>query len=217
MARLIIFGTGDAAELALSGFHTDTAHDVVAFCVDGAYLHAPHFLGLPVVAAEDVARLFPPAAHAAFVAIGYTRQNRVRAAKCAAMRALGYNLVSYISSRALIAPDLIHGDNCFVQEACVIQPGVRLGQHVTMWSGGHIAHHTTLGDNVFLAPRVAIAGRAAIGDGCFIGINATIRDHVQVGRDCVISAGAVVLANVADASLVPANAGATIPLPPRPA
>jgi len=217
MARLIIFGMGDAAELAHSYFTTDSEHEVIAFCVDRAFLRQTIFKGLPVVAAEDLARLYPPADHVAFVAIGYKRQNRARAGKCAAMRALGYQLVSYISSRAVVAADLFHGDNCFVLEANVIQAGVRLGHHVMMWSGGHIAHHSTIGNNVFLAPRVAIAGRVTIGDGCFIGINATIRDQIQIGRDCVISAGAVVLANVPDASLVSAYAADATPLTPRPA
>ncbi len=215
MAKLVIFGIGDAAELAHFYFATDSGHEVAAFCVDAAYVRETTFLGLPVVAAEDAARLFPPTEYEAFVAIGYTRLNRLRAQKCAAMQAAGYKLVSYVSSRAIVFPDWVHGRNCFVQEACVIQPCVRFGDHVTMWSGGHVAHHTSIGDNVFLAPRVAIAGRVEIGAGCFIGINATIRDSVKIGQECVVSAGAVVLADAPDRTLLGAHPAVPSALTPR--
>ena len=215
MAKLFIFGLGDAAELAHFYFSTDSEHSVVGFCVDAAYLKEVKFCGLPVVAAEDVARHFPPGAHDAFVAIGYTRLNRIRAEKCAALKAAGYRLRSYVSSRAIVFPDLVHGDNCFIQEGCILQPRVRLGDHVTMWSGGHVAHHSTIGDNVFLAPRVAIAGRVKIGAQCFIGIAATIRDSVRIGRECVVSAGAVVLSDAPDRTLLGAHPALPSGLSPR--
>ena len=61
-----------------------------------------------------------------------------------------------------------------------------------VWSGALIAHDSTIGDNCFLAPRVAIAGNVTLGPNCFVGVNATIRDGVTIAPDCVIGAGAVV-------------------------
>jgi sugar O-acyltransferase (sialic acid O-acetyltransferase NeuD family) len=201
MADLIIFGAGEAAELAHFYFTHDTDHRVAAFCVDAAYLCESNFCGLPVITTEEAIGRMPPASHDAFVAVGYTKLNRLRGAKCLAMKAAGYRLVSYISSRATTFPDLVHGDNSFIFEDCIIQPRVRIGNHVTMWSGSHIGHHSVIGDNVFLAPRVAIAGRVSVGEFCFLGINATIRDNVRIGRNCVISAGAVILSNTAEMTL----------------
>jgi sugar O-acyltransferase (sialic acid O-acetyltransferase NeuD family) len=201
MADLIIFGTGEAGELAHFYFTHDTDHHVAAFCVDAAYLREDNFCGLPVIAMPEVIPRMPPASYAAFVAVGYTKLNQVRADKCIAMKAAGYGLVSYVSSRATTFPNLAHGDNCFILEDCVIQPWVRIGNHVTMWSGSHVGHHSVIEDNVFLAPRVAIAGRVSVGEGSFLGINATVRDHVRIGRSCVISAGAVILSDTVDMTL----------------
>lgn len=212
MRGLIIFGLTDAAELAQFHFRANGTHAIAAFCADGAYLKESSFQGVPVVAVEEIAAAFPPGTHDAFVAIGYSRLNRVRAAKCAAMRAAGYQLASCISHQAIVAPDLVHGDNCFIMEGCVIQLGVRLGHNVTMWSGSTVAHHSTVGDHVFMAPRVAVAGRVAIGNYCFLGINATIRNGLGIGSDCVLSAGSVALHDLPDGTVLDAVSGRMHPI-----
>lgn len=200
-APVVIFGTGDAAEIAHYCF-VQAGRRVVGFCVDAAYLSAGMFRGLPVLAFEQVTATFPPASHDGFVAVGYRRLNRARAEKAAAMRDAGYRLASCFSPQAICCADLQHGDNCFVMEGAILQPGVQLGRNVIVWSGAHVAHHSTIGDDTFLAPRVALAGRVVVEERCFLGINATVRDHVRIGRDSVIGAGAVVLHDVPPGSLV---------------
>jgi sugar O-acyltransferase (sialic acid O-acetyltransferase NeuD family) len=209
-APVVIFGMGDAAELAHHCF-VQSGRQVAGFCVDAAYLTTTTFRGLSAVAFEEATQAFPPALHAGFVAIGYRRLNRVRAEKAAAMRDAGYRLASCVSPQAIHSADLWHGDNCFIMEGVILQPQVQLGRNVTVWSGAHVAHHSTIGDDCFLAPRVAIAGRVVIEERCFLGINATIRDHVRIGRDSVVGAGATVLQDLPPGSLVlpaPATHGA---------
>ena len=55
MKSLLIFGGGDAAELAHYYFENDSDYTPIAFVVDAAYLKEPSFCGLPVVAFEEVA------------------------------------------------------------------------------------------------------------------------------------------------------------------
>jgi hypothetical protein len=69
MRKLVIFGTGEIAQLAHYYFENDSDYDVVAFTVDEAYLTDREFCGLPVVAFENVADRYPPADHALFVAL----------------------------------------------------------------------------------------------------------------------------------------------------
>ena len=198
MADLVIFGTGDIGELAHYYFTHDSPHRVAGFTVDRDYLTAPTFCDLPVVAFEELASRFPAAEYDAFVAVSYSRLNQVRATKCAALKAAGYRLVSYVSSRATVFPDLHHGENCFILEDNTIQPRARIGNNVTLWSGNHIGHHSTIEDNVFVASHVVISGGVTIGDSCFLGVNVTIRDHVRIGRRCVIGAGALIVADAED-------------------
>ena len=210
---LIIFGAGELAELAHYYFRHDASRVIAAHTVDEAYVREPTFQGVPVIPFEEVVATLPPATHDLFVALGYTDMNRARAEKVAAVRAHGYTLASYVSSKTITWPDLRIGANCFIMEANVIQPFARLGDNVIVWSGNLISHHATLGDNCFIASHVVIGGGAHIGRNCFIGMNATIREHVTVGDRALIGAGAVILRDVAEGAAHVTEATAASPLP----
>jgi sugar O-acyltransferase (sialic acid O-acetyltransferase NeuD family) len=188
---VVIFGAGEIAELAHFYLTRDSPHRVSGFTVDGAYLREPHFCGLPVVAFEEVTTAFSPARHGAFVALSYAQGNRLRARKFREAKAKGYASVSYVSSRATYYGTEI-GENCFVFEDNTIQPFVRIGADVTLWSGHHIGHHSTIGDHCFVSSHVVISGGCVIEPYCFLGVNATLRDHVRVGEGSVIAMGALV-------------------------
>lgn len=193
--KLIIFGTGDIAQLAHYYFSHDSEYEVVAFTVDAGYLTEQEFCGLPVVAFEGVADRYPPAGHALFVALSYAKLNLIRKQKFEAAQALGYDLASYISSKATVLNEHAFGRNCFVLENNTIQPFSRIGDNVTLWSGNHIGHHSHIGSHTFVSSHVVVSGGVVIGEQCFIGVNATLRDHVTIGEKCVIGAGALILSD----------------------
>ena len=192
---LVIFGLGDIAQLAHYYFSTDSNYEVVAFTVDVAYITAPEFCGLPIAPFEQVATAYPPATHEIFVALSYSKLNQLRKEKYFAAKALGYPLASYISSSATVLNDGKIGDNCFIFEDNTIQPFVIIGNNVTLWSGNHIGHHSTIHDHCFIASHVVISGGVEIHESCFIGVNATLRDHITIGEKCVIGAGALLLSD----------------------
>ena len=194
MARLVIFGTGDVARLAHFYFRTDSPHDVAAFVVDAPFKNAETFEGLPLVSSDDAAKRFPPSDHAAFVALGYSRMNRARKEKYEQMRAAGYNLVSYVSSRCtyLTTPP---GDNCFILEDNTVQPFVTIGNDVTLWSGNHIGHDSVIEDHCFITSHVVVSGHVRVGAGSFLGVNATLRNDISIGSESLIVAGAVITKN----------------------
>jgi sugar O-acyltransferase (sialic acid O-acetyltransferase NeuD family) len=192
---LVIFGTGDIAQLAHYYFTNDSDYEVVAFTVDAAYLTEPTFCGLPVIAFDRIAEVHAPASHECFVALSYAKINAVRRDKCEAVKALGYRLASYISSHATILNDHRIGENCFILEDNTVQPFAQIGNNVTLWSGNHIGHHSVIRDHVFIASHVVVSGGVEIGEQCFIGVNVTLRDHISVGARCVVGAGALLLDN----------------------
>lgn len=192
MAKLVIFGVGQWAELAHFYFTHDSEHEVAGFTVDGDYLEAPEYKGLPVVAFEEVEARFPPAEYAMFVPLSFKRMNHVRAERFAAAKAKGYTLVSYVSSKATTWPGFACGENCFIFEDNTIQPFVTIGDDVVMWSGNHIGHHTTIGNHVMITSQVVISGCCTIEDFTFFGVNATIRDETVVANDTLVGMGAVI-------------------------
>lgn len=163
--------------------------------MDAAYIQDTTFCDLPVVAFENVPTLYPSDQYDFFVALSYSKLNAIRKEKYLAAKALGYRLVSYISSRASVLNQGAIGDNCFIFEDNTIQPFVKLGNNITLWSGNHIGHHSVIKDHTFIASHVVVSGGVEIGEQCFIGVNATLRDHIKIGDKCVLGAGTLLLAD----------------------
>jgi sugar O-acyltransferase (sialic acid O-acetyltransferase NeuD family) len=202
MREIVVFGTGEIAELAAFYFMHDSDHVVAAFCVDADYLREDTFLKRPVVPFDRLAQAFPPERYGFFAAMGYTRLNSVRSEKVSAARAMGYRVVSYLSSRAMVFPEFSLCENCFILEGSIVQPFATVGANVTLWSGSHIGHHSVVEDDVFIAPHVVVSGGVTIGRGTFVGVNVTIRDHVRIGEQCVLGAGALVLEDQPNFSVI---------------
>ncbi|AIU25976.1 transferase [Pandoraea pnomenusa] len=203
---LVIFGTGDIAQLAHYYFTSDSDREIAAFAVDAAYRTSDVFCGLPVVDFETIAHTHPPAQFDLFVALSYAKLNGLRKARYELAKAVGYRLASYVSSRATVLNDDRIGENCFVLEDNTIQPFVEIGDNVTLWSGNHIGHHSRIGSHSFLASHVVVSGGVVIGEQCFIGVNATLRDHIRIGDRCVIGAQALLLEDAAPEGVYIGNA-----------
>jgi sugar O-acyltransferase (sialic acid O-acetyltransferase NeuD family) len=189
--KLIIFGAGENADLAQFYFHLDTPHRVSAFVVDDAYAKEPTFKGLPLIPRSELTRAFPPSEYQAFIAVGYTRMNYFRLERYTQLKEMGYSMASYVSPRCSRFTEAI-GDNCFILEDNTIQPFVRIGNNVVLWSGNHVGHHSTIGDHCFITSHVVISGGVTVGAKCFLGVNATLRDHITLGESTMVGAGAVV-------------------------
>jgi sugar O-acyltransferase (sialic acid O-acetyltransferase NeuD family) len=193
MAKLVLFGMGDIGRLAHYYFVHDSEHEVIAFTVDSEYAKESTFLGLPVVEFEKVAQAYPPSAYKMFIALSYARMNQVRAAKYFRAKEMGYELVSYVSSRCTFLSDAPAGDNCFILEDNTIQPFVRIGNDVTLWSGNHIGHDSIIEDHSFLASQIVVSGRVRIGPYCFIGVNVTLRNAITIAPYTLLGAGAIIM------------------------
>jgi sugar O-acyltransferase (sialic acid O-acetyltransferase NeuD family) len=201
MSEVVIFGTGDFGRIAHLYLAADSEHDVVAFTVHGDYMDRDELNGLPVVPFEQLGERFSPESTCMLVAAGFSKVNQVRATIYDACKRLGYECISYVSSKAMVWPDLPIGDNCFIFEANVVQPGVTIGNDVILWSGNHVGHDATIGDHCFIASHAVISGNVTIGDHCFVGVNATFRDGVTVAPRCVIGAGALIMRDTEEGSV----------------
>ncbi|MEP6913755.1 MAG: acetyltransferase [bacterium] len=192
-SKLVIIGDGEIAQLAYEYFTYDSAHDVVAFSVEGQFLKRDTLFGLPVVAFEKLNPAYDPSDHKVFVAISYVKLNRLRTRLYKQVKDKGYSAASYVSSTAFVWRNVEIGENCFILENNILQYGVKIGNNVTMWGANHVGHHSVIRDNCFVTGHVLIAGRSEIGENCFLGANSCIGDYVSVAADCIIGAGAVVL------------------------
>ena len=198
MAKIIIFGSGDIAQIANYYFETDSTHEVVAYTVDKDYIDENTIEGKPVVPFEDVEKFYPTSEYKMFIAVSYAKMNKVREAKYNEAKAKGYELVSYVSSKCSYVSQYPHGDNCFIFEDNTIQPFVKIGNNVTLWSGNHIGHHSQIDDHNFVSSHVVISGHCRIKSNCFLGVNATLAHKITLEKETLLGAGAIISKNTVE-------------------
>ncbi len=198
MRDVVIFGSGQIAEVLHYYLTVEGMRNVAAFTVDAAYRKTDQVLGLPVIDFETVVERYPPDSYEMFVAMSFRRVNKDREAKVAAAQALGYTLASHVSPKAAVWRDFVAQPNTIIMEHNVIQPFVTVGRNVIMWSGNHIGHHTRIEDNCFIASQAVISGSVVVGEGSFVGVNATIRDNVTIGKRNVLGAATLILGDTPD-------------------
>ena len=192
---LLIFGTGQYADLAHYYFSQHAGRHVEAFTVEAAYVGDGHFRGLPVLDFVEAQRRHGPATHDLFVAIGYTQRNQVRRRIFMAARSLGYTLPSFVHETAHMARNVVVGANSMVREFAVLSPFATLGENLFVGSQACVSHHVRLDSHCYLSSTAIVCGMATVEEGCFIGAHATIRNGITVGAGCVVGAGALIMAD----------------------
>ncbi|MBO6657187.1 MAG: acetyltransferase [Pseudomonadales bacterium] len=199
--KVVVFGTGQFADVAAGYIFGMTDVELSAFTVDRAFIREESFCDRPVVAFESLVETHPPDEYQLFLPISYKQMNRLREQKYFEAKERGYELFSYISPEAHIDPTVSIGEHCFIMEDNVLQRGVSVGSNCILWSGNHIGHHTTIANHCFIASHVVVSGSVSIGDSCFLGVNATLRDNVNVAPKTLIGAGALVLEDTEEESV----------------
>ena len=187
---MVIFGVKDTAELAHFYLTHDSDKKVVAFTVHERYLEETTFHNLPVVPFEQVKNQFPSEEFDFFVPMTTSNMNCDREMIYNDAKAMGYRLISYVSSKATVFPGAQIGENCFILEDNTIQPFTTIGNNVVLWSGNHIGHHGRIDDHVFFTSHVVMSGHCHIHSHCFFGVNATIRDYSIIKKGTLLAMGA---------------------------
>ena len=196
MAKIIIFGLLDCASLAHFYLKHDSEHEVAAFTVTQEYLpEEKTFEGLPIVAFEEIETACSPSEFGFFAPMAHRKMNRLRESIYTQAKNKGYQLISYVSSKATVFPGAKIGDNCFILEDNTIQPYTAIGSNVVLWSGNHIGHHSVVKDHVFFTSHVVLSGHCTVDPYCFFGVNSTIRDGLHIAEGSLISMGACVTKN----------------------
>ncbi|MFP3553215.1 acetyltransferase [Paraburkholderia sp. SIMBA_049] len=213
MRDVVIFGIGQIAEV-IHYYLTHEGHrNVVGFTVDDQYRSAEQLSGLPVVPFERVQDCYPPDTYEMFVAMSFKRVNKAREEKVLEAESKGYTLTSHVSPRATVWSGFVPQPNTIIMENNVIQPFVKVGRNVIMWSGNHIGHHSTIEDHCFIASHAVISGSVTVGEGSFVGVNATVRDNVTVGKRNVLGAATLILSDTVDNAVFIGEASAMSKVP----
>lgn len=189
MKNVVIYGTGQQAELAHYYFENELGRKVVAFTIDYK-IEEWTKSGLPIVLLEDLPKLHDANAADVFVAISAMGMNLVRQQICKQVLSMGYELTNCISPRVLIPCNVEIGHNVFMDHATQVHPFVRIGNNF-LGMGAKIGHHALIGDNVTVI-TATVGGNVELGNNCFIGIDATVCPSVRIGECALVDARAIV-------------------------
>ena len=192
--KVVIFGAEDFAELAHYYLTHDSEYEIVAFSLTQEYLKETTFHDLPIVPFETIEESYPPQEFQFFAPMSPRRMNRLRESIYTQIKSKGYNLISYVSSKATVFNNEI-GDNCFILEDNTLQPFTNIGNNVVLWSGNHIGHHGLVRDHAFFTSHVVMSGHCIVEPYSFLGVNSTIRDGVHLAEGTLVGMGACITKN----------------------
>lgn len=191
---IIIFGVSKVAEILFSSIADDKQSNLnpVAFCVDREFYHETVKFDLPIIATDEIEKMYNPQRYKLMVAMGYHKLNAVRAEKCAEFKEKGYQLVSYVNSMADIPSSSEIGENTIILNNVSIGAYAKVGNNVCIYPNATISHHTVIGDNVWITSGTTIGGNSIVGENCFLGINSTIGHNIKIGNNNFVGAGAII-------------------------
>jgi acetyltransferase-like isoleucine patch superfamily enzyme len=132
------------------------------------------------------------------------KMNRFRESIYKDIKNKGYQMISYVSSKATTFNNDI-GDNCFILEDNTIQPFTKIGNNVVMWSGNHIGHHGIVEDHVMFTSHVVLSGHCKVERYCTLGVNSTIRDGITLAEGTFVAMGASIIKNTDSWSMYKGN------------
>jgi len=190
--KLVIVGSGETGLIAYEYFQFDSNYEVVAFSVNEQYITETTINELPVIPFEALEEKYNSNEYEIYVAISSGKLNRNRTKVYNEVKAKGYKCASYISSKAFVWRNVEIGENCFIFEDNTLQPFVKIGNNVTLWSGNHIGHNSIIKDNCFISSHCVISGFCEVGENSFLGVNCTIENNLKIAKDNFIGAGSLI-------------------------
>jgi len=129
-----------------------------------------------------------PSSIALCVAIGFKRVNRARAEIYDQVKAAGYEMITYVSSKAIRVGKVTIGDNVRIHPQVVIESHASIGSGSEIFPGTYIGKEPRGAGN--LARNPTFERRISIGRECVIGPSATIYLDVEIGDNVLVGDGA---------------------------
>lgn len=201
MKKILIAGNAITAEIICAYLSRDARYQVVGLAVDDAYASQGGVEGYTTVGLSEAVRAFPPDTHSVIMAMGYNDLNRTREAMFTQLKALGYNVETYIHPDAGVYTNRPLGEGCVVLPGAVIEPNAQIGANTMVWSNVTVAHHSSVGDHCWLGAGTVISGQAKVLHNTFLGVNCTVVNDVTVGEFNIIGAAAMVSRSTAPSSV----------------
>jgi UDP-perosamine 4-acetyltransferase len=138
----------------------------------------------------------------AFLGIGGVGNNLPRAEAYDRILKLGFDLITAIHPRAVVARSAKLGRGVSIMAGVVVNSAAVIGDNVILNSQCTVEHDCVIGDHVHIAPGATLSGAVQVGRFSHIGTGASVRQGVRIGERVVVGVGSVVIDDVPDGMVV---------------
>lgn len=200
MKRVAIIGSGDLARLVVHNINTIGDQEVVGVYDDFVDI-GTNESGLLIIGRLDKIQedYQNNKFDFLFIAVGYSRMN---------YRAETFNrfkgvipFTNIIHKSCIIDPSVKLGEGVFLFSGVLLDQNVVIRDNVLLNVGVTIAHDSQIGEHCFFGPRVNLAGFVKIEEMGYFGINSTVIDNINVCSNVKVGAGAVITKNIKEEGL----------------
>jgi sugar O-acyltransferase (sialic acid O-acetyltransferase NeuD family) len=200
MTNLIVVGGGGHAKVIISLVRKLPGYRLLGYTdadSRGPILGAP-YLGddhvLPGILQEQ-------GTCAAALGVGAVEATEKRATLAKRIEALGFELATLISPRAVVNQGVDVGRGTVILDGAVVNAGTRMGLCCILNSNCTVEHDCDLGQFVHVAPAATLSGGVRVGSYSLIGTGANVVQYISIGDHCLIGAGATVVSDIAEAGV----------------
>ena len=182
-AKVIIEILEESREFAIAG----------CLCPDA---QMQDLLGYPILGSDEMLPvLFERGVRHAFVAVG---DNRLRRKLLVVVRALGFQPINAISTRATVSPRAILGWGVAIMPGVVVNVDTVIEDGTILNTVATVDHDCRIGACAHVAPGSNLAGNVTLGEGVFLGTGSHVVPGVSIGEWTVVGAGATVICDLPD-------------------
>ena len=202
--KAVFWGASGHAKAVANAVRYDPGIEIVGYLDDvNIDRHGQEFEGKPILGGCEQLDILKGQGVTSFI-LGFGHcSRRIEVGEMLAEK--GFNLLSIIHPRAIIASDTVVGEGVVVLAGAVIDPGCRIGKYTIINNGVIVSHECIIGEGTHICPGVSIGGATTIGRGCWLGIGSTIIDKINIGDNVFVGAGSVVTKNLPSGYMVYGN------------
>jgi sugar O-acyltransferase (sialic acid O-acetyltransferase NeuD family) len=123
------------------------------------------------------------------IGIGQIKDPQPRIGVYKKLKSLGARIVTLISPRAYVSPDVTIGEGTVIMPNATVNAGAIIGDCCIINTGAIIEHDAEIGDFCHISTGAIINGTTKIGNCTFVGSNATVFNNIEILPYSIVRAG----------------------------
>lgn len=204
MKKLVMFGTGDFADVVSYVLEKKLGRCIEAYTVNEAYISEPSYNQRVLTAFEALPETFSPEEYEVVIGMIGKHMFDQREKVFCQLRAMGYDIPNVIDPTASVDAGELGSGNIILANTS-IEAHCAVGDGNIIWQNVVLPHHNRVGSFNNLAPSVSFSGYSKVGNHCFIGNNVCIKNKVEVADYVFAGAGSYLAQSVASHKVIVPN------------